>query len=90
MREEGAAARGFVDQFHAERVAVDGDQKQAFLSLEMPRCRLHGLFGGGEMDEAVSKVDGCAVEASAALGFLPQRGRNDLVDDGTHCARLPP
>ena len=84
MREKRAAARWLEAQRIPERVRVDRDEHEAVFTGKVPRRRLSHLAGGGEMDEAVGKIDGCAVEPAGTLRLAPERARADLVDQVRH------
>ncbi len=64
MREQVAAARGFVAQGLAQPVALDGDEEQVVLPGEVAGGGLGHLRGGGEMDEPVRDIHRRAGEAA--------------------------
>ncbi len=87
VREEIAAARGLEDELFAERISIDGDEEKIVLAGEMAGGGLLRLRRGGEMDVAVGKIDGGALENPGVLRILPQTCRNDLVDCFGHLVR---
>ena len=57
MWKQRAAARGLPFQPLAQAGGIDRDQQQIALAGEVLGGGLVGLFGGGEMDEAVAEID---------------------------------
>ena len=84
MRKQRTAARGLPPQGRAERPGVDRDQHQVGGAGEMLGGGLGDLRRGGEMDEAVARIDRGAAKAPLALGLAPQRGGADFIDRGPH------
>jgi len=76
-----AAARRLEAQAIAEPFCVDRDKQQIARAAEMFRGSCFGLLRGREMDEAVGDIGRRAVKPALVLGFAPQRGGHDFVDD---------
>ena len=71
VRKQGAAARDFVFEGIAQHFSIDGDQNEVVLPGKMLGGCFMRLFGCGEMDETVGKIDRRAVENPGCFGFLP-------------------
>ena len=80
MREERAAARGLEAQRCSELCGIDRDQEEIVASGEVLRCRLGGLCGGREMDEAVAQIDSLAAINAGLIGRSPFLSSADLED----------
>lgn len=81
MGKKRAAARRLEAQAFAEPFCVDRDKQQIARPAEMsPGCCL-GLLRGREMDVTVGDIGRRADEPALVLGFAPQRGGHDFVDD---------
>ena len=67
MRKQRAAARRLPFQLVAKRVGIDRDQHQIALAGKPFRRGFGSLLGGGEMDEAVFRIDRrAAIDAGAS------------------------
>src|SRR5215510_1677951 len=86
MRKQITAARRLPFQRIAERIGVDRNQHQILSPGKIPRRGLADLSGGGEMDEAVARIDGSAAEHAGTLRLAPKHVCADLVDSRRHSA----
>jgi len=87
VRKQRAAARALPFQRGAKPVAVDADEDEIARAGEMPGRRFGDLRGGGEVNEAVGKIDRGAAKYAAALGLPPQRGGTDFIKGGQRSGR---
>src|SRR5262249_10116812 len=62
------------------------NQHQILSPGKIRRRGLADLRGGGEMDEAVARVDGSAAEYAGTLRLAPKHVCADLVDSRRHGA----
>jgi len=81
MWKKRAAARALEAQGVAESFCVDRDKQQIVLAAEIFRGGRFGLFRGRKMNVTVGDIDRRAVKPALVLGFAPQRGGHDFVDD---------
>src|SRR5262245_17383145 len=86
MRKQITAARKLPFQRIAQRIGVDRNQLQILSPGKMLRRGLADLRGGGEMDEAVARIDGSAAEHAGTLRLAPKHVWADLVDSRRHGA----
>jgi hypothetical protein len=86
MRKQITVARKFPFQRIAQRISVDRNQHQIVSPRKILRRGRADLRGGGEMDEAVARIDGSAAEHAGMLRLVPKCVCADLVDCRRHGA----
>ena len=88
MRAKRAAARGLEAQAIAESFCVDRDKQQIVLAAEIFRGGRFGLLRGRKMNATVGDIDRRPVKPALVLGFAPQGGRSNFIDQIHRLARF--
>src|SRR3984893_14778592 len=88
MWKQHAAARRFEAQAVAESFCVDRDEQQIVLAAEIFRGGRFGLLRGRKMNATVGDIGRRAVKPAPVLGFAPQGGGSNFIDQIHGLARF--